>query len=87
MDKKLNIDKNTAIEDLIEENPEMNDVLYEYGLYCGNCFAAGWDTLEEGAKMHGLEDDEIEELIGELQRKADEVKNAATEEKLAEKME
>lgn len=72
MDKKLAIDKETAIEDLIEENPEMNDVLYEYGLYCGNCFAAGWDTLEEGAKMHGLEDDEIEELIQELNK----VKNA-----------
>jgi hybrid cluster-associated redox disulfide protein len=82
MDKQLQIDKNTAIEDLIEENPEMNDVLYEYGLYCGNCFAAGWDTLEEGAKMHGLEDDEIEELIGELQRKADEVKNTAKAEKI-----
>lgn len=68
MDKTLQIDKDTAIEDLIEENPEMNDVLYEYGLYCGNCFAAGWDTLEEGAKMHGLEDDEIEELIQELNK-------------------
>lgn len=68
MDEKLTIGKDTAIEDLIEENPEMNDVLYEYGLYCGNCFAAGWDTLEEGAKMHGLEDDEIEELIQELNK-------------------
>ncbi len=87
MDKKLQIDKNTAIEDLIEENPEMNDVLYEYGLYCGNCFAAGWDTLEEGAKMHGLEDDEIEELIGELQRKADEAKNTAVVEKIEVKQE
>jgi hybrid cluster-associated redox disulfide protein len=74
MDKTLQIDKDTAIEDLIEENPEMNDVLYEYGLYCGNCFAAGWDTLEEGAKMHGLEDDEIEELIQELNK----VKNPST---------
>lgn len=65
------IGKETAIEDLVEGNPEMNEVLYEYGLYCGNCFAAGWDTLEEGAKMHGLEDDEIEELIQELNKKAD----------------
>jgi len=78
---KLQIDKDTAIEDLIEESPEMNDILYEYGLYCGNCFAAGWDTLEEGAKMHGLEDDEIEELIQELNKKADEVKNSQNQEK------
>ncbi len=81
MTSKLQIDKDTAIEDLIEESPEMNDILYEYGLYCGNCFAAGWDTLEEGAKMHGLEDDEIEELIQELNKKADEVKNSQNQEK------
>ncbi len=69
--KTKQINKETSIEELIESNPEMNDVLYEYGLYCGNCFAASWDTLEEGAKMHGLEDDEIEELIQELNKKAE----------------
>lgn len=65
------IDKNTSIGDLMEADPEMDDILYEYGLYCGNCFAAGFDTLEEGAKMHGLEDDEIKELIQELNKKAE----------------
>lgn len=67
MNKK--IDENTNIAELIEENPELNDTLYEYGLYCGNCYAAGFDTLEAGAKSHGLEDDEIEELIEELNKK------------------
>jgi hybrid cluster-associated redox disulfide protein len=65
------IGKETSIEELVEMDSEMNDVLYEYGLHCGNCFAAGFDTLEEGAKMHGLEDDEIEELIQELNKKAE----------------
>lgn len=81
MTQNIQVDKDTAIEALIETSPEMNDVLYEYGLYCGNCFAAGWDTLEEGAKMHGLEDDEIEELIQELNKKAAEIKNPANTEK------
>ncbi|AKM81204.1 MAG: hypothetical protein UT13_C0001G0243 [Candidatus Pacebacteria bacterium GW2011_GWF2_38_9] len=63
------IDKNSNIAELIGENPELNDVLYEYGLYCGNCFAAGYDTLEAGAQMHGLETEEIEELIQELNKK------------------
>ena len=67
---QIKIDKNTNIEELIESNPEMNEVLYEYGLYCGNCFAAGFDNIEDGAKMHGLEDDEIEELIEELRKKS-----------------
>jgi len=69
--KKNRIDKNTNIAELIEQNPEMNDVLYEYGLYCGNCYAAGYDTLESGAMSHGLEEEEIEELIQELNKKAE----------------
>ena len=68
--KKIKIDKKTNIAELIEADPEMNDVLYEYGLYCGGCAAAGFDTLEAGAKTHGLEDDEIEELIQELNKKS-----------------
>lgn len=63
------VNKDTSIYELVTIDPELNDVLYEYGLYCGNCIAASWDTLEEGAKMHGLEDDEIEELIQELNKK------------------
>jgi hybrid cluster-associated redox disulfide protein len=77
--KNDEINKETGIGALIEENPEMNDVLYEYGLYCGNCFAAGFDTLEEGAKSHGLEDEEIEELIKELNKKMKNKKLEKTE--------
>lgn len=73
------IGKETGIEEIVELDPEMNEVLFEYGLHCGNCFAAGWDTLEEGAKMHGLEDDEIEELIQELNKKAQEKSSAVSE--------
>lgn len=67
---KHKIDKNTNIAELIEQNPEMNEVLYEYGLYCGNCYAASYDTLEAGAMSHGLEEEEIAELIQELNKKA-----------------
>ena len=67
---KTKIDKNTNIAELIENDPEMNAVLYEYGLYCGGCAAAGFDTLEAGAMSHGLEEDEIEELIQELNKKS-----------------
>ena len=67
---KHKIDKNTNIAELIEQNPAMNEVLYEYGLYCGNCYAASYDTLEAGAMSHGLEEEEIAELIQELNKKA-----------------
>ena len=72
--KKTKIDKNTNIAELIENDPEMNEVLYEYGLYCADCYAAGYDTLESGALSHGLEDDEIEELIQELNKRTGKTK-------------
>jgi len=71
---KKKINKNTNIQDLIEANPDLDDVLYEYGLHCGSCYAAGYDSIEAGAQMHGLEDDEIEELIQELNKRSEKPK-------------
>ena len=66
---KKKIDKNSNIAEILEENPELNDTFYEYGLYCGGCPMMNLDNIEQGAKIHGLEDDEIEELIQELNKK------------------
>ena len=74
--KNKQVNKDTSIEELMMADPAMNDVLYEYGLYCGNCFAAGYDTIADGAKIHGLENEEIDELIQELNKKLSEKKSA-----------
>ncbi|MPM87834.1 hypothetical protein SDC9_134934 [bioreactor metagenome] len=60
---KKNINKNSNLAELIQKNPDANELLLEYGLYCGNCFAAGFDTLEQGAQLHGMTDEEVEELV------------------------
>lgn len=46
--------------------PISADVLLEYGLHCVGCIAAGYDTVELGAKMHGMSDEDIEEMIGRV---------------------
>jgi hybrid cluster-associated redox disulfide protein len=60
---KKTLDKSTNLAQLIAENPDANELLLEYGLYCGNCFAAGFDTLEQGAQLHGMSDEEVDELV------------------------
>ncbi len=55
------------IEDLIDLYPEVIDYLItEYGFFCVNCILAGYETLEEGAAMHGIKGADFEEMLGSI---------------------
>jgi hybrid cluster-associated redox disulfide protein len=54
----------TLIADLVESFPLVVDFLVEeYGFYCFNCFLSSYESLEEGAKVHGIEGDNFQELL------------------------
>lgn len=76
-DPAFQIDKNSNLAELIEKYPEANEMLFEYGLYCGACFASGFDTLEQGAQLHGMTPDDVDELVQYL--KANLASNAEME--------
>ncbi len=64
--KKIDIHKN--INDLLMEFPEIAPVLtYEYGLYCVNCVIAEFDTLADGAEIHGIKGEFFTEMISHLE--------------------
>ncbi|MCA9387000.1 DUF1858 domain-containing protein [Candidatus Dojkabacteria bacterium] len=68
MSQRLTIDIHKNINDLLFDYPEIAPVLtYEYGLYCVNCVIADFDTLAEGAKIHGIEGRFFEEMIKHLE--------------------
>ena len=46
--------------------PAARSVLLDYGLHCVGCFASSFDTLEEGARVHGMSEEEIEEMVKEV---------------------
>jgi len=46
----------------------VNVLMEDYGLHCVSCFAAGFDTLEEGAKIHGYDDRDIEKMVVRLNK-------------------
>lgn len=56
----------TNIGELIRLYPETADIMLEYGLYCAGCFASSFDTIEQGALIHGMTEEEIEEMIFRL---------------------
>ena len=64
---EVKIDKSMNLGELISSYPKLGEVLAnDYGLHCVNCFAAGFDTLEEGAKIHGFDDKDIKEMVKKL---------------------
>jgi len=63
-ENKITRSKNIA--ELITEHPEVSEVLMAFGLNCVMCYASQYDTLEEGAKVHQMSDEEIDEMIEEI---------------------
>lgn len=64
----MKITKNTNIAELLEKHPETAEVFMGFGLHCSGCMAAIFDTLEQGAKAHGLSDETIGEIVRALEK-------------------
>ncbi len=69
---KPKITPDMQISELALEYPDIAEYLTtEYGFHCVNCFLAEWESIEEGAAVHGIWDDEFEELMKELNEMAE----------------
>jgi len=68
------ITKQTPIKALIENHPETQEILMSYGLHCAGCHFSDMDTLEDGAMMHGLTDEDIELMIKDVNKVVEEKK-------------
>ncbi len=64
------ITKKDNLAKLVTKYPELTETLmFEYGLHCLGCMAASFETLEEGAKAHGMNSKEVETMIEKLNQK------------------
>jgi hybrid cluster-associated redox disulfide protein len=55
-----------SVADIADLHPDAGDVLAAYGLHCIGCAFSSADTLEDGAVLHGLSDDDIENILIDL---------------------
>ena len=70
MKNKTKITKDILILDLVEQNPDLVEVLTgDYGFHCVGCLAASMETLEQGALVHGMTDKEIDKLVEDLNKR------------------
>ena len=62
---------------VVAEHTESAEVMLEYGLHCVGCFANAYDTVEIGAKVHGMTDEEIEKMLEDVNDRIEKEKKYA----------
>lgn len=62
----MKIKKEMQIGEAISKNPGAAEVLSKHGFHCFGCPMSQMETIEEGAKVHGMSADEIEKMVREI---------------------
>ncbi len=60
--------KSALLNNVTQDCPRAAELLTEYGLHCITCFFKEYDTLEMGAKVHGMNDEELDNMIEEINK-------------------
>jgi hybrid cluster-associated redox disulfide protein len=58
------ITKKMFIDDILGHYPVLVDILVKkYGFHCVGCMAARMESLEDGAKVHGMDTEKINKMV------------------------
>jgi hybrid cluster-associated redox disulfide protein len=60
------VTKDMLLRDIITKYPEVAPILMGYGMHCIVCTFSGEDTLEVGAKIHGLDEEAINMMLKDV---------------------
>ena len=62
----MQITKDAMLGDIITNHPEIIDTLESLGVHCVGCSVSAYETLEQGFKGHGMNDEQINEALTKL---------------------
>ncbi len=71
------VTKDMILAEVVAKWPECAEVMLEYGLHCVGCGVSEIDSIEDGCRVHGMEDAEIEMLLRDLNAKVSELEKNA----------
>lgn len=63
------ITKNMTFGELIQKYPETAEILFAHGMHCIGCHIATTETIEQGAKAHGMSDEDVTAMLKEMNDK------------------
>ncbi len=62
----MSVTKEMNILEIVQKYPQSIEVFQQYGLGCIGCAAARFENLEAGAKVHGIDADQMVKDINAL---------------------
>ena len=63
------ITKDMLFSEILEKYPQVGDVIMGAGLHCLGCSGAAFESVEQGCKMHGFDDEKIAKLVEDMNKK------------------
>lgn len=63
------IEKNMKVSEIVRSHPEAAEILMEEGLFCAGCPMNGFETLEQGASGHGIDEEQIDKIVEKLNKR------------------
>lgn len=57
------ITKEMNIGTIVEKYPSVATIFMGYGLHCIGCYVSNWETIESGARSHGMDDETIAMML------------------------
>lgn len=60
---KTEVTRETNLGEVVRKHPKTAEIMLEYGLHCAGCFANQFDTVEQGAAVHGMDEEEMDEML------------------------
>jgi hybrid cluster-associated redox disulfide protein len=65
------ISKGMTLGEVISNFPDAVPTMVNYGLHCVGCHVAAYETVEQGAKAHGMTDADIDKMLKEMNKAAE----------------
>jgi len=72
MAEEILVKKDMQIGDVISKYPKTAEVMMNAGLHCVGCHVASWESIEQGAKAHGMKDEDVDKMVEEMNKAASE---------------
>ncbi len=69
MSENQEITKDMTFSEVLQKHPGCAEVMLSKGMHCFGCGMATQETVEQGAKAHGMDDKAVEEMMKEMNDK------------------
>lgn len=68
MTEEKKINKEMAIGEIVVKFPEAIPIMMQYGLHCVGCHVAAYETVEQGAAAHGMDENQINKMLEDMNK-------------------